>query len=91
MTLSIHVPIIRNNSEGVASTNPLALMLTQEAALDYLLKHARMCHPNAALTYRIARYELLEELACFTYTGQTHYQLVLIDGLPGTLEAIVRQ
>ncbi|PHI31539.1 hypothetical protein [Budvicia aquatica] len=92
MTLSIHVPIIiRNNSEGLASTNPLVLMLTQEAALDYLLKHARISHPNEALTYRIARYDLLEELACFTYTGQTHYQLVLADGIPSCLEAIVRQ
>ncbi len=91
MVISIHVPIIRNNGEGLTSTNPLALMLTHEVALDYLLKHARMCHPNEALTYRIARYDLLEELACFTYTGQTHYRVVLADGLPSRLEAIVRQ
>ncbi|MBK5143151.1 hypothetical protein I2494_05385 [Budviciaceae bacterium BWR-B9] len=91
IAFSIHVPIIRNNNEGLTSTNPLALMLTQEAALGYLLKHARICHPNDALTYRIARYDLLEELACFTYIGQTHYQIVLVDGLPSRLEAIVRQ
>lgn len=91
MTFSIYVPIIRNNGEGVTSTNPLALMLTQEIALNYLLKHARISHPNASLTYRIARYDLLEELACFTYIGQTHYQVVLVDGQPNRLEAITRQ
>ncbi|AWH88216.1 MULTISPECIES: hypothetical protein [Budviciaceae] len=91
MALSIYVPIIRNNSEGLTSTNPLALMLTQDVALNYLLKHAQMCHPNEALTYRIARYDLLEELACFTYIDQTHYQVVMVDGQPDSLETILKQ
>ncbi|MCD1125207.1 hypothetical protein LPW36_04055 [Jinshanibacter sp. LJY008] len=91
MALSIYVPIIRNNTEGLTSTNPLALMLTQEVALNYLLKHARISHPNDSLTYRIARYDLLEELACFTYIDQTHYQVVMVDGQPGRLETITKQ
>lgn len=33
MTLSIYIPIIRNNNEVLTSTNLLALMLTQKVAL----------------------------------------------------------
>lgn len=91
MTLSIYVPIIRNNGEGLTSTNPLALMLTQEVALDYLLKHARISHPSTSLSYRIARYDLLEELICFTYISETHYQVVLVDGQPDNLEMVIKQ
>lgn len=73
MKLTLYVPIIRNNNEGLISTNPLALMLTQQAAYNYLLNHARICTSVDGISYRIARYELLNNTECFTYSGQEHY------------------
>ncbi|PHI32019.1 hypothetical protein [Budvicia aquatica] len=86
MKLSIHIPIISYHHQDTplgnrrTGSNPPALMLSHEAALHYLIQHVKACQTHDGLSYRIARYDLLEELACFTYTGQTHYQLVWVDG-----------
>lgn len=89
MTLSIHVPIIRNNTEGLTSTNPLALMLSHEAALHYLQQHLKICHSHDGLTYKIAQYDLLGGLPCFTYTGQKLYRVVRVDEEHFSLEEVI--
>ncbi|WP_127526472.1 hypothetical protein [Budvicia aquatica] len=55
-------------------------MLSHEAAPHSLIQHVKACQTHDNLSYRIARCDLLEELACFTYSGQTHYQIVQVDG-----------
>lgn len=92
MKLTLYVPVIRNNNEGLISTNPLALMLTQQAAYNYLLNHAKVCHSVDEISYRIARYELLNNTEYFTYSGQEHYvpmsqkdSLTLVKTAPGAM------
>lgn len=86
MTLTLYVPIIRNNREGLASTNPLVLMLTQEAAFRYLLSHAQICQSHDELTYRIACYELLESQEQLICIRQLHYQVRYIQGEVSLIE-----